>query len=757
MSGTILKEDKKKFKEDKKEFKAAGKAYAKMMKTVNKGEITKEEFGKKAKEQFINGYKSTLEKYDKDYAPTPTSTSTQNKVKVEPKDISSDFGDLYKAYEEYKDQKNQSSQGANQQKNQSSQGANQLIKDSISTTLKDKELKEKEIFTEEEVEGDSKITNEQKEGLKDISKWLLRNMEKTGFSGHSKSSFVFAILNLPARLRLLAYYLVENNKTESDLKNAIKESQTTYVPNLEKFKDEIITTKFKSWTRITGGQFKWIKLENAMRIARAYSYILLNYGNLGKQEENVSKSGGNKSQGGKTIKANLDKTEIDELLKLEKNCHNCKEAVESDRNDQKKQQDLKKALNEYYGYAKKLLEKILLSEKIEKLEVESRWDRHKDDVEGAVDVVGSGFGIGSDTTGSSVFELLSEEDIGIIADSVGDILGYCSLGFDVGSSVISNIQGIVDFLRACKETKYSSHMERTERAFDSIQLVIDDLLFIATNTIDICNKAKVVGDMATNAVGTGAGMVTGTVEIVAGTTSLAASGRQGYHVRKAREEIDNITDKKEKGTAEQILELRKRQLKAKSTTAGMTTVKGVVDIAAAGAGLGGPIGTGIAIVLEGISFGISIAQSITEFFMKRHNINNTIDAFIDMNTIYTKIENAKKSVPEWEKSNKRHLKNQIRLEAAAQMGCYSKESFYNYITRSYAQFLHDHVFHEIDTQGTIGKEREIDNNGKVTPDEDEKYVEMMKAYGLKPKYRKSGNLSEKARPTVDEIQKRMGN
>lgn len=172
----------------------------------------------------------------------------------------------------------------------------------LNAALADTDLMQEDV-TEKENEAASKgISSEAMQGLADISQWMLRNCVNTGLFhlGESQTGLVTSyILKQPARVKLFAYYLVETDKRKETGPEALKESlftsQMDYVPNLEKFKDKMIASKFKFWKRITASEIAWDKLSQSMRFAAANIGSILPFGSMNVHEE----TGGGKKGGSK--------------------------------------------------------------------------------------------------------------------------------------------------------------------------------------------------------------------------------------------------------------------------------------------------------------------------------------------------------------------------------------------------------------------------------------------------------------------------
>ncbi|MBR4530155.1 MAG: hypothetical protein IKO80_07750, partial [Lachnospiraceae bacterium] len=148
-------------------------------------------------------------------------------------------------------------------------------------------LIEKHVEEEGEVEHTEKLSfadqteglePEQLRGIEAIDNWLIRNFQNGGLAGaaitavkNSHEDFVSALLSLTKRERLHMYYLVETGKRKNPGVVDVGASQSSvYTPDLEAFKDQMLATKWKFWTRITGGYTYMNKLSQAFRKTMEY-------------------------------------------------------------------------------------------------------------------------------------------------------------------------------------------------------------------------------------------------------------------------------------------------------------------------------------------------------------------------------------------------------------------------------------------------------------------------------------------------------
>ncbi len=120
--------------------------------------------------------------------------------------------------------------------------------------------------------GDAVLRKEQEKGLSEIDAWVLRNIGNGGYMSlglntSDRTDFATRLLSLPKRQRLYIYYLVETRERIAPQPDGFARSQTVYEPNLKKFKDHMVASAAKFYTRFSGSYIYWGKLTEAMAIA----------------------------------------------------------------------------------------------------------------------------------------------------------------------------------------------------------------------------------------------------------------------------------------------------------------------------------------------------------------------------------------------------------------------------------------------------------------------------------------------------------
>ncbi len=141
------------------------------------------------------------------------------------------------------------------------------------------------------------LSEEQLKGLEDIDNWLIRNCQNGGVLGAftsganvSKHEFAARVLSLSKRERLHMYYLVEKKRRKVATEDDVDDSQSsTYAPNLDAFKGQILSTKWNFFRRINGGYTHMGKLSDAFQKTMEVREKIKAFGDDPKYAEELAK------------------------------------------------------------------------------------------------------------------------------------------------------------------------------------------------------------------------------------------------------------------------------------------------------------------------------------------------------------------------------------------------------------------------------------------------------------------------------------
>ena len=133
---------------------------------------------------------------------------------------------------------------------------------------REKELSGKEL--------DQSLSRNQLMMLDKIDRWFIRNYNNSGIIGkvfgvrNHHGEIISELFSKSKRERLFIYYLIETGKRKSPEVLDVFNSQISYIPNVDKFKDQLIASKLKVITHLTGTYIYMNKLTEAMQINRVF-------------------------------------------------------------------------------------------------------------------------------------------------------------------------------------------------------------------------------------------------------------------------------------------------------------------------------------------------------------------------------------------------------------------------------------------------------------------------------------------------------
>ena len=140
---------------------------------------------------------------------------------------------------------------------------------------------------------DQGLTPEQLKGLDEIDQWMTRNFNNGGLLGKIKKSFknnhaemVLHLFRKTKRERLFIYYLIEKNLRKTpNLMHVFQSQSASYVPNLEDFKDQIMSTKMKFIGHLTGGSYVYMnKIDDALAANESFKDVIQDYSSIYRED-----------------------------------------------------------------------------------------------------------------------------------------------------------------------------------------------------------------------------------------------------------------------------------------------------------------------------------------------------------------------------------------------------------------------------------------------------------------------------------------
>lgn len=629
---------------------------------------------------------------------------------------------------------------------------------------------------EDSVGMDRTVSPGQLSGIRDIARWMYRNSDDTGALslGDSQERFVRQILQLPARVKLLMYYLVENKRRHNPDGMDIMQSQMNYVPSLDAFKDQMIATKWKFWKRVDGSYVYWNKLEEALAFARPCMGILAGYGALGPmdsldREMDTQSTENDDTQVETELSQNADPDiqeavrkgrERDEALRNLLELTGIHRAMLMEKEQGMGVSDDQVALSALTIEAafKNLLEKdaSMVARPEEAFGTPGR-EKAQSYVSTGASAVGAGgslnkVGTAADFINKFVTWKLSQTDLVNLNFSSG--IFTTTAGVTSFASALIGIYNVSKGAGAMPAAELASRIMDIVISFSSIAGTvtkgaygIKNAAIVGAAALEGAGKAAL--DHASKASG-GAAAVTGMLNLGAGFLKAAKADDELSTARDARKELDAMDlSEADKARVEALTGLNERVNDSRKSSGAIQAASGFMQMMGGiftASGAAAIVGT----IFSTLGSALSLAVSVKEYFERKNNMDMTIDTYIKMDDLWTLVSSGlirngreRSDVLAREKQ----IRVQIRQEATATLGFASKESFYRHITRAYAKFLYDHAFYkdEDHTQAITAAEAAGGENA---------YAKMLRGFGVRPIYPKESDGIPG--PDIDSIAKKMG-
>lgn len=606
---------------------------------------------------------------------------------------------------------------------------------------------------------DANLSGAQLNGLNEIAKWMYRNDSKTGAISLAPTQefFVRNLLKQPARVKLFMYYLIENKKRHNPKPEDVMESQMTYVPNLERFKNQMIATKFKFWKRVDGSYIYWEKLEQVYHTAQSCMGIFALYGNLGpadsvsrESEPTGVSQAGDAAEGG-SAPAPLTEQEK-KAREREQTLYDLIDLIGQHRTlvaDREGGKDISLDFVEASA--------LVINTVFQKLvQLDASMQDIKPGEEDFESTAGEkaeeyiGYGATAVGAGASVDKTES------VLDGAKKVFGKklikwnlsdASLkGLNLSSGILTSVAGVTSFasvlagiVNVYRNAESLSPGEVAVQVSGIVGSFAEIANTITTGAYAIKNAGFVGGAAEAgkaalahaDAAAAGASAVVGGITMIQGyaQTATADAGLQTGE--------EAMADLKKSGASNEAMEkmneihaLESRINESRLSSGGMQAVAGGLQMIGGlldASGAGAIAGT----IFNTLGSAISLAKSIKEYFERKNNMISTIDTYIKMDVLWKAVSKGLVSKAHRQKnevqSRETQIRTQLRAEALGLLGYSSPESFYRHITRTYAEFMYYEAFYK-DAEHTKAITKEEAKSG------DNPYAKMIKSFGLRLKY-----------------------
>lgn len=604
---------------------------------------------------------------------------------------------------------------------------------------------------------DRNVAPGQLSGIREIAQWMYRNSDDTGALslGNSQERFVRHVLMLPARVKLLMYYLVENKRRHNPDSLDIMQSQMNYVPKLEAFKDQMIATKWKFWKRLDGSHVYWHKLEEAMQFARPCMGILAGYGALGPMDsldrkpdpEADTQAGAEPAEGRLSHSADpkiqeaLEKSReredaLKKLLSLVAEHRNL--LMKKERGS--KVEDSAKAMEEAF---RDLLAKdsAMVAQPEEEFGT-STGEKIQDYTDLGASVVGKGGALDLGQEDAEKLNIKLQKFLSWQLSNTALAKMKLSGGiFNTVAGITSLASAVAGIYNISRDAKDMTPAELISNIIEIVSSFTDIAGTMTAGAYGI-KTAALVGTTALKSAETAAeqaggvvSTITGVLNFSAGTTKAVAADNDLKIARNAHKELDAMAlSEEDRKKVEAVAALNERVNASKRSSGAMQAAAGYMQMMGGIFTLSGA-GATVSSIFSTLGTAISLAASLKEYFERKNNMEKTIDAYIKLDELWILVSNGliSKGRDRGEiLSREKQIRVQIRQEAIATLGFASRQSFYRHITRAYAKFLYERAFYKEPDYTQVITESEVKGGGNP-------YAKMLAGFGVKLIYPKKND------------------
>ena len=639
------------------------------------------------------------------------------------------------------------------------------------------EKKEQRTDHEADREYDRQLTAEQLRGIDSIDRWFLRNWNNGGLAGKGLSCLRIGcsdILNelfkRSKRERLHIYYLIETRARKNANILQVGESQSVYVPNLDRFKSQMLATRVSFIKHMTGSYVYMHKLTEAMNISDRYHDVIINTAKLQAQtekkpeeekdipapvkvrEEMLAVFCRNLTDYRNALKACKDAGQekdgplVEEAKRLAAVCElNLKGLIAADR-------DVKE-------YCKK--ENLLTdSLKAEQNVVNLEYDEVPDVVKYG------GYGTKAVSAAAGKLGKVINPDIvpwmidGGQFESLKLWGGSISTGFAATGAMLTLMLNIHNL------SKYGGSMDDGDRAISVIQIVqslgklatgiwsgAESASGYMTHVLHLSTGAKTTVTATSSVAGAAVGGISAVVGLMkmGVNTHRDAKTNSAWEaiMQKRKAQVEELAKGKEK---EQIdvekSEQLRREARYQDSLLGLSDKvhdRGVVSggflvgaglIAIGGVALTAAVSVGGLVVLAaGVAVGV--VGGIVDAVLTGRSQRTAFDKFINLPEIAASVREELKKRRGFDVRDEKTFMKQLRRKVCASLGFADVKSACDQISKNTSGFIYDRIF-----------------NDKLSDEEKKPYIDMVRSFGLRFDPGKKQDGSDR-KPTLKALQKKL--
>ncbi len=621
--------------------------------------------------------------------------------------------------------------------------------------------KEKKLAAEEM---DQTLSKSQLLMIDRIDRWFVRNYNNSGIIGsmfgvrNHHGEIISELFSKTKRERLFIYYLIETGKRKSPEVIDAYYSQNSYLPNVDNFKKQMLTSKWKIIPHLTGTYVYMNKLTEAMQINNAFKDDIKNAAEL----EQKSREWKEKKEAPTFEESREGMKETDEKLPdvLESARQDAviefytvgveyrevmvKTAMEKDR---KKKAALKERLavkaEEMEAARQKLIDADDAFGKQKKTDTAYKPDTNVLDTNFYGSLYGTGVGAVGASAGKGMDAVL--KGAAAVRNLGTDVIGkgkHVSWGLSgtqiarsnlyAGAYTTSSINAISQLVSVGAAlyglTKHAGNMNAGDIGF----AVADIIKNIASTGKDVYNTIQTAQHYAGQAAGTVdaekayevtkklkmAGVVLGATSVLIGTGKTISAGLDIRNSKKATEYFKRKNElirepeksEQEKKKREKELRYEKNMLRLSGKMSKYKTTFAAVDTVISTMAPASILIPGLGL----ISIGAGIGSSIMNVSMLGDIKTDMIDQYLQFDSLY---ENALKKMKAENREihNKKAFKEQLRRRLLACAGFSDVASAADQIGKKYADFIRCKLF---------------EPGSGISGDEKKAYIQLIKSFGL---------------------------
>lgn len=594
-------------------------------------------------------------------------------------------------------------------------------------------------------QNDGTVSETQWQNIVQVDNWLVRNSVRRD---RNNVFIVSNILALSARERMYIYYLIEKKCRKSPNDIDLVKSQSSYVPDLEAFKNQMTASKFKVWLRVKGmSHIYWDKLTDALQ-------------QLEKNKATI-----------KSIKTdpignaqNTIESEINKLISTMSKYKGFFDEYEKLDENQKKSKENEKEnkLNDIREEWDKVFNKKI---PVEGVNLKSKQTDYTGKFKSASPYIG--YANNAVSGGISVGEYI----FGKMSGSVKEISDIGLLGIDSLEQFTSFINAIIDLKDYNKNFKDSTTEEKASFWFGKISYLFSATKFAEKVSKKFFEESTVGKFFTENA--TPMGIVTSGVKLCNSIYKLSLAGYHKVKFNTAKSKLklsknepednwDKVRDKnkeeKEKWIKQRyesgMSKMTERMLNKKTILAGMDVAASVNSLA--GSIVADPM---LKTISKGIGVSFTAASTGVSYLLDYRNRHKSSGDFLGIDKLIKQIEEKNKNA----KINRKEIKRQFM----AYLGYASEESFFSYVTGKYAIMIYNNAFfagdHKVYKVGNeLGTYKNTNSNmaqkefvklEKEEKNQIEGYGMILNSLGLKTTYPETEG--QNSRPSVETIKKKL--